>query len=101
MLAEGDVASATRLRGSADATGHRLTHVNLARRQVNIVPTESEKFPHAQSATKSDQDDSTPVADANGKGCAWEVRRQSLACFDELIGLGEVQKVRDEILKPV
>jgi len=74
---------------------------SLARRQVNIVPTESEKFPHAQSGTKSDQDDSTPVADANGKGCAWEVRRQSSACFDELIGLGEVQKVRDDILKPV
>jgi len=46
---------------------------------------------------KSNKNDSV---DAKGKGCAWAVRRQSLACFDELIGLGEVQKVRDEILKP-
>ena len=82
---------------------NQSTHSSVANSTSSMVRQGPffRKFPHAQSGTKSDQDDSTPVADANGKGCAWEVRRQNLACFDELIGLGEVQKVRDEILKPV
>jgi hypothetical protein len=64
------------------APPHQLTRVNLARRQVNVVLAESQKpLSHGQSGTKNDQDDSTSVADANGKGCVWDVRRQSLACL--------------------